>query len=136
MLSAAAHLRRRRRADAGLHGPIPQRLSGRLDQSRLGLAPWQKIAEPFFGGTLHKLIQDHPASPVAPIHAEGAVIARLELTVQSLQNEMAALHGSSLPPDAEPGAASGPRSAAGHAPGVGPHVRLSAQALLSPPCSR
>ena len=70
-----------------------QRLGGRLDQARLDLAPWQKIADQFFGGSLHSLIQYHLASPVAPIHAEGAVIRHLTLTVQHLQNELAALHG-------------------------------------------
>lgn len=70
-----------------------QRLGGRLDQARLDLAPWQKIADQFFGGNLHRLIEYHLASPVAPIHAEGAVIRRLTLTVQHLQNELAALHG-------------------------------------------
>lgn len=71
-----------------------QRLGGRLEQARIDLAPWQKIADRFFGGSLHELIHYHLASPVAPIHAEGAVIRRMALTVQHLQNEMAALHGS------------------------------------------
>ena len=71
-----------------------QRLGGRLEQARLDLAPWQKIADQFFGGHLHQLIAYHVASPVPPIHAEGAVIEHLVRTVQQLQSEMAALHGS------------------------------------------
>jgi hypothetical protein len=71
-----------------------QRLGGRLEQARLDLAPWQKIADEFFGGHLHKLIAYHLASPVAPIHAEGAVIEQLVQSVRQLQHEMAALHGS------------------------------------------
>ena len=71
-----------------------QRLGGRLDQARLDLAPWQKIADRFFGGHLHELISYHLASPVAPIHAEGAVIEQLVHSVQQLNEEMAALHGS------------------------------------------
>ena len=70
-----------------------QHLGGRLEQARLDLAPWQKIADQFFGGRLHDLIANHLASPVAPIHAEGAAIKQLVRSVQQLQNEMAALHG-------------------------------------------
>lgn len=70
-----------------------QRLGGRLEQARLDLTPWQKIADQFFGGDLHQLIQYHLASTVAPIHAEGPVIRNLELTVRRLQAEVNALHG-------------------------------------------
>ena len=64
----------------GCRAQYRQRLSGRLDQARLDLAPRQKIAEQFFGGSLHRLIQIHFASPVAPIHAEGSVIRHVTLT--------------------------------------------------------
>jgi len=71
-----------------------QRLGGRLEQARLDLAPWQKIANLFFGGSLHKLIQFHLASRVAPFHAEGAAIRALVLNVRRLRDQVAALHGS------------------------------------------
>ncbi len=78
----------------GFMAQYRQRLGGRLEQARLDLAPWQRIADQFFGGSLRQLIQYHLASPVGPIHAEGAVIRHLLHTVQRLQDEMAALHGS------------------------------------------
>ncbi|MCI2974709.1 MAG: DUF2937 family protein [Ferrimicrobium sp.] len=71
-----------------------QRLGGRLEQARLDLAPWQKIADLFFGGHLRKLIEFHLASRVAPFHAEGAAIRALADNVRRLQREVAALHGS------------------------------------------
>jgi len=71
-----------------------QRLGGRLEQARLDLAPWQKIANLFFGGSLRKLIQFHLASRVPPFHAEGTAIRALVLNVRRLQHEVAALHGS------------------------------------------
>ncbi len=71
-----------------------QRLGGRLDQAQLDLAPWQKIAEQFFHGDIGKLIQYHLQSKDATFHSEGAVIASLIATVQHLQGEVAALHGS------------------------------------------
>lgn len=71
-----------------------QRLGGRLEQARLDLAPWQHIANLFFGGDLHKLIGFHLASRVPAFHAEGAAILSLVQNVQRLQGEVAALHGS------------------------------------------
>lgn len=71
-----------------------QRLGGRLDQARLDLAPWQKIADQFFGGDLHRLVQFHLASAVPAFHAEGAAIRDLALNVRRLQSEVAALQGS------------------------------------------
>ena len=70
-----------------------QRLGGRLDQARLDLALWQKIADQYFHGDLAKLIQYHLASKDPTFHAEGAAISSLASTVQQLQSEVAALHG-------------------------------------------
>ncbi|HXS20338.1 MAG TPA: DUF2937 family protein [Steroidobacteraceae bacterium] len=71
-----------------------QRLGGRLDQARLDLAPWQKIADQYYHGDLGKLIQYHLASRDATFHAEGGAIQALVTSVQHLQSEAAALHGS------------------------------------------
>ena len=71
-----------------------QRLGGRLDQARLDLAPWQKIADQYFQGDLGKLIQYHLSSRDPTFHAEGAAIRTLAASVQHLQSEVAALHGS------------------------------------------
>lgn len=70
-----------------------QRLGGRLDQARLDLAPWQKIADQFHGGDLDRLIRYHLASSDPTFHAEGAVIAALRGTVQQLQDMVNALQG-------------------------------------------
>lgn len=71
-----------------------QRLGGRLDQARLDLAPWQKIADQYYHGDLGKLIQYHLASRDATFHAEGGAIQALVTSVQHLQSEAVALHGS------------------------------------------
>ncbi len=71
-----------------------QRLGGRLDQARLDLVPWQRIADQFHGGNLDRLIQYHLASTDPTFHAEGAAIAALRATVQQLQGMVDALHGS------------------------------------------
>lgn len=73
-----------------------QRLGGRLDQARLDLAPWQRIADQFHGGDLDRLIQYHLASTDPTFHSEGAVIAALRDTVQQLQAMMDALQGTLL----------------------------------------
>jgi hypothetical protein len=70
-----------------------QRLGGRLDQARLDLAPWQKIADQYFHGDLGRLIQYHLASKDPTFHSEGAAISSLVSSVQQLQSEVAALHG-------------------------------------------
>lgn len=70
-----------------------QRLGGRLDQARLDLAPWQKIADQYFHGDLSQLVQYHLASKDPTFHSEGAAISTLITTVHRLQNEVAALHG-------------------------------------------
>jgi hypothetical protein len=71
-----------------------QRLGGRLDQARLDLSPWQKIADQYFRGDLSSLIQYHLASKDPAFHSEGAVIRSLVDSVHRLQSEAAALHGS------------------------------------------
>ncbi len=70
-----------------------QRLGGMLDQARLDLAPWQRIAAQYFHGDLAQLIQYHLASKDPTFHAEGAAIGSLVASVQHLQSEVAALHG-------------------------------------------
>ena len=70
-----------------------QRLGGRLDQARLDLVPWQKIADRYFHGSLGQLVQYHLASKDATFHSEGAAISSLIAAVQHLQAEVAALQG-------------------------------------------
>jgi hypothetical protein len=70
-----------------------QRLGGRLDQARLDLAPWQRLAEQFHQGDIGRLIQYHLDSNDPKFHAEGAVIRSLVATVQQLQSAVDALHG-------------------------------------------
>lgn len=69
-----------------------QRLGGRLDQARLDLAPWQKLADQYHHGDLQQLIGYHLASPDPTFHAEGALIQGLLNAVQQLQSAAAALH--------------------------------------------
>jgi len=71
-----------------------QRLGGMLDQAKLDLAPWQRIADQYFHGDLGRLVQYHLASKDPTFHAEGAAISSLVASVQRLQMEVAALHGS------------------------------------------
>jgi hypothetical protein len=71
-----------------------QRLGGRLDQARLDLEPWQRIADQFYQGDIGKLIQYHLSSKDATFHLEGSVIQSLIATVQRLQSAVDALHGS------------------------------------------
>ena len=73
-----------------------QRLGGRLDQALLDLSPWRQIADRYFHGDLGSLIQYHLASKDPTFHAEGAAIRSLAQSVQHLQSEVAALHGSLL----------------------------------------
>lgn len=70
-----------------------QRLGGRLDQARLDLIPWQKIADQYFHGDVGKLVQYHLASKDPTFHSEGAAISSLITAVQHLQAEVAALQG-------------------------------------------
>src|SRR3977135_2952162 len=70
-----------------------QRLGGRLDQARLDLEPWQRIADQFYQGDIGKLIQYHLDSKDATFHLEGIVIQSLIATVQRLQSAVDALHG-------------------------------------------
>jgi hypothetical protein len=71
-----------------------QRLGGRLDQARLDLEPWQKLADQYHHGDLQQLIQYHLDSTDATFHAEGTVIQGLLVGVQRLQSAVDALHGS------------------------------------------
>src|SRR5256884_2303109 len=71
-----------------------QRLGGRLDQARLDLQPWQRLADPFPHGDIRTLIQYHLGSGDAKFHAEGAVIRSLVDTVHQLHSAVDALHGS------------------------------------------
>jgi Protein of unknown function (DUF2937) len=71
-----------------------QRLGGRLDQARLDLEPWQKLADQSFHGDLEQLIQHHLASTDATFHAEGGVIRALVASVHALRGAVDALHGS------------------------------------------
>jgi len=71
-----------------------QRLGGRLDQARLDLEPWQKIADQYHQGDFEHLIQYHLDSSNPTFHTEGAVIRALLNTVQQLQSAVDALHGS------------------------------------------
>jgi hypothetical protein len=70
-----------------------QRLGGRLDQARLDLAPWQRIADQFYHGDLVRLIQYHLDSRDPTFHAEGAVIRSLVGSVGQLQAAADALRG-------------------------------------------
>jgi hypothetical protein len=70
-----------------------QRLGGRLDQARLDLEPWQKLADQSFHGDLEQLIQYHLSSTDPTFHAEGAVIRALLVFVRQLQSAAEALHG-------------------------------------------
>jgi hypothetical protein len=71
-----------------------QRLGGRLDQAKLDLEPWQRLADQFYHGDIDKLIQYHLASTDATFHSEGAVIRSLVESVHRLQGAVDALHGS------------------------------------------
>lgn len=71
-----------------------QRLGGRLDQARLDLEPWQKLADQFHHGSLEQLIRYHLDSNDPKFHAEGAVIRTLVDSVQQLQLAADALHQS------------------------------------------
>ncbi|HTX24519.1 MAG TPA: DUF2937 family protein [Steroidobacteraceae bacterium] len=71
-----------------------ERLGGRLDQARIDLEPWQRIADHFYQGDIEKLIQYHLASKDATFHSEGSVIQSLILTVERLQAAVDGLHGS------------------------------------------
>jgi len=71
-----------------------QRLGGRLDQARLDLAPWQRLAQQYYQGDIERLIHYHLESTDPKFQAEGAVIRSLVETVQQLQNAVDALQGS------------------------------------------
>jgi Protein of unknown function (DUF2937) len=69
-----------------------QRLGGRLDQARLDLAPWQKLADQYHHGDLQQLIRYHLDSTDSTFHAEGSIIQSLLTSVHELQAAVDALH--------------------------------------------
>jgi len=71
-----------------------QRLGGRLDQARLDLEPWQRLADRFYQGDLDQLIQFHLHSSDPKLQAEGPIISALVNTLHQLQSALDALHGS------------------------------------------
>jgi len=71
-----------------------QRLGGRLDQARIDLEPWQKIADQSYQGDLDKLIAYHLNSADPTFHAEGDAIHTLVANVRALQAAVEALQGS------------------------------------------
>jgi hypothetical protein len=71
-----------------------QRLGGRLDQARLDLAPWQKLADQFYHGDIDQLIQYHLSSTDPTFHSEGGIIQGLVASVHQLQSAADALHTS------------------------------------------
>jgi Protein of unknown function (DUF2937) len=71
-----------------------QRLGGRLDQARLDLEPWQRLAEQYYQGDIERLIRYHLESGDPKFHAEGAIIRSLLTAVQQLQSAVDAMQGS------------------------------------------
>lgn len=61
-----------------------QRLGGRLDQARLDLAQFQKIADSLHGGSLDALIRHHQATSDATFLRESEVIRTSMETVRTL----------------------------------------------------
>jgi hypothetical protein len=73
-----------------------QRLGGRLDQARLDLEPWQKIADQYHHGNIAELIQYNLASSDGTFHSEGLVVQALVAGVDQLQRAADALQGNLL----------------------------------------
>jgi hypothetical protein len=71
-----------------------QRLGGRLDQARLDLAPWQRLADQYYQGDIERLIRYHLDSSDPTFHREGTIIQSLVTSVQQLQSAVDAFHGS------------------------------------------
>jgi len=69
-----------------------QRLGGRLDQVLLDLAPFQKIADQFHGGSLDALVRYHVASTDRTFHAEGDAIQALMSAAATLRAAATALN--------------------------------------------
>jgi hypothetical protein len=72
-----------------------QRLGGRLDQVLRDLAPFQEIANRYFGGSTQALVKHHLDSADATFHQEGAAIqamldsaARLRAGVEALNTDL------------------------------------------------
>lgn len=68
-----------------------QRLGGRLDQVLQDIAPFQKIADQFHQGSLHKLIQHHLDSSDATFRSEGAALEAMLESADQLRKAMLAL---------------------------------------------
>jgi hypothetical protein len=71
-----------------------QRLGGRLDQARLDLDPWQKLADQQHHGDLGALVRYHLESTDPTFHAEGGTISSLAESVRQLESAVSALHSS------------------------------------------
>ncbi len=78
----------------GFMAQYRQRLGGRLDQARLDLAYWQRLADQYYQGDIERLIRYHLDNSDPQIRAEGAIIRALVESVQQLQGAVDALHGS------------------------------------------
>jgi hypothetical protein len=72
-----------------------QRLGGRLDQVLQDLAPFQAIANRYFGGSMQALIKHHVESTDATFHQEGAALqamldsaARLRAGFEALNTDL------------------------------------------------
>jgi hypothetical protein len=69
-----------------------QRLGGRLDQVLIDLAPFQKIADLYHGGSLGALVRHHLASADATFHAEGAAVRAMMDSAAALRAASEALN--------------------------------------------
>jgi Protein of unknown function (DUF2937) len=69
-----------------------QRLGGRLDQVLIDLAPFQKIADQFHGGSLEALVRHHLASGDRTFHTEGAAVRAMMDSAASLRAAASALN--------------------------------------------
>ena len=72
-------------------GDYRQHLTGRLEQAKLDLAPFQAIADRFHGGSLEAMIDKHLRSSDPTFRAEGQVIADMSNRVGELQHSARAL---------------------------------------------
>ncbi len=73
-----------------------QRVSGRLDQVLMDLAPFQEIANRFHGGSLDTLVQHHRRSSDQTFHAEGDAIQAMMDSAEQLRFALQGLSGDLL----------------------------------------